>query len=52
MKNTQHRNSKQVLNAVLAVSGESQRSDCMTVHQDWIERLKAVIEIGREHLTR
>jgi hypothetical protein len=40
------------LDAVLAILAEIQRSDLIVVSEDWIERLKEVIEIGEEYLTR
>jgi hypothetical protein len=39
-KDIQYRNSKQVLNVVLAILAEIQRSNFIAVYEDWIGRLK------------
>jgi hypothetical protein len=40
-----------VFNAVLATLAEIKRRNFMAMYEDWIEKLKAVIEIGGEYLT-
>jgi hypothetical protein len=40
------------LDAVLAILAAIQKSDFLAVYEDWIERLKEVIEIRGEYPTR
>jgi hypothetical protein len=52
LKGSEHRGGKGVLKPVLTILTEIQRIDFIAVYEDWIERLKKVIETGREYLTR
>jgi hypothetical protein len=52
LKGSEHRSRKRVFKAVLAILAEIQRSDFIAVHEDWIERLKEVIETGAECFIR
>jgi CII-binding regulator of phage lambda lysogenization HflD len=52
LKGNEHKNSKNVLKAVLTILIEIQRSDFIVVYGDWIERLKEIIETEGEYITR
>jgi histone-lysine N-methyltransferase SETMAR len=51
-KGIEHGSSTEVLKAVWTILAEIQRSDLVAAYEDAIEKLKGVIEIGREYLTR